>query len=38
MDKIFITIGGILLIGATHWFFFGKNEEGTKTKKHDEHH
>jgi plastocyanin domain-containing protein len=26
MDKIFVTIGGIGLIGFIWWFFFGKND------------
>ncbi len=27
MDKIFVTTGGIGLIGAIYWFFFGKKDE-----------
>ncbi len=30
MDKILVTIGGLGLIGAIYWFFFGKKDEATE--------
>lgn len=29
IDKLFVTVGGISLIGFVWWFFFGKGEDAT---------
>lgn len=29
MDKILVTIAGVISIGGIYWFFFGKKEEAT---------
>ena len=39
MDKLLVTIIGILLIGFIYWFFLlnDTNEDETKKKRHDHH-
>lgn len=32
LTAILVTIGGVVLMGLTLWFFFGKNGEGRSSK------
>lgn len=38
MDKIIVTIAGLILIAGIYWFFFGKNTNPPEKKTQEKHH